>query len=75
MRFYQVHMTHEAGTSVGYRWFTNRREAESHAANWRKTSPGDVIDQQAEIKPVEIEPTRTGILDALRRFANHPDNG
>lgn len=75
MKFYQLHLTHEAGTSVGFRWFTSKREAESHLANWRRNSPGDVQDQTGEITPVNIEPTRAGILKALNRYANHPDNG
>jgi hypothetical protein len=65
MKFYQLHLTHDAGESAGYRYFTSEREAKSALATWRKNSPGDVHDQDGEITPIEIEPTKTGIVAAL----------
>jgi len=75
MKFYQLHRTCEAGTSAGYEYFTSRREAKRALAVWRRNSPGDVQDQQGDIEPIEIEPTRAGIVHALNRYANHEDNG
>jgi len=75
MKLYQLHLTHEAGESAGYRYFTNKREAQSALATWRKNSPGDVLDQTGTIEPIEIDPTRRGICAALNAYANHADNG
>lgn len=75
MRFYRLHRTCEAGVSAGYDYFTNKRDAESALSYWRKNSPGADQDQQGEIDTIEIEPTRSGILAALNRYAAHADNG
>jgi hypothetical protein len=75
MKFYQLHLTHEAGQCAGFEFFTSKREARSALAIWRKNSPGDVQDQDGTIVQIEIKPTRSGILDALNHFASHADNG
>jgi hypothetical protein len=75
MKFYQLRLTHEAGESAGYQYFTNRREAKTALAAWCKNSPGDVQDQQGEIAAIEIKPTKAGICRALNRYAAHADNG
>lgn len=75
MRFYQLHRTHEAGVSAGYSYYASKREAQSALATWRKNSPGDVQDQTGTIEPIEVTPTRAGILAALNRYAGHADNG
>jgi hypothetical protein len=75
MKFYQLHRTHEAGESAGYEYFTGKREAESALATWRRNRPGPDQDHQGTITPIEIEPTKPGILRALNRYAAHADNG
>jgi hypothetical protein len=75
MRFYQVHMTHEAGESAGYSYHTSKRDAEQAMAHWRSNDPGPDLDHDASITEIEIRPTKAGILSALKRFASHNDNG
>jgi hypothetical protein len=74
MRFYRVAFGNEEGNSGGYAWFTTIAEARRFA---RGKEPDDatscVIDPTPE--PVDIEPTKRGILDALNRYADHPNNG
>jgi len=35
----------------------------------------ELIEFTGILKVIEIEPNKLGILDALREFARHPDNG
>lgn len=71
MKFYRVHCTQEAGTSVGSTFFASRREAEKFSADWLKENP----DELATVEAVEIHATKAGILRALNLHASHPDNG
>lgn len=72
MRFYQVHLINDEGHSAGYHWFTNEREAKSHVHHWTKDKS---VEHSANIEPIDIEPTKAGILKALELYASHPDNG
>jgi hypothetical protein len=72
MRFYSVHRTSSDG-SLGYEWFTTKREAEKIAAEWVRENKGDL--DTVQLTPVEIRATKRGILQALRTHASHPDNG
>ena len=66
MRVYRVQFhDEEDGSSIGFRFFTRKREAEKAA---RKGSDDPV-------KIVDIELSRRGVLKALDRLASHPDNG
>lgn len=70
MKFYRVHFTYEYGTSGGYTFFTSKRAAEKYRREC------DVREENGgEIDEINITPTRKGILDALNRYADHPDNG
>jgi hypothetical protein len=72
--FYRVRYTHEAGTSVGFGWFTSRRAAEAAAASFRRRTRGE--DGSAHVEdPVDIRLTRSAVLSALNRWATFPDNG
>lgn len=71
MKFYRVSQSHEHGASAGSDWFTNKQDADGAAGKWRKESD----HHAATVEAVDIEPTKAGILDALRRYATHPDNG
>jgi hypothetical protein len=76
MRFYQVHLTHDAGTSAGYKYFTTRREAEKARRDWIANDPvqGDP-NSEATITQIDIMPTKTSILRALNLYASHEENG
>ncbi len=71
MRFYQVHMTHEAGTSIGFEYYTTRPAADKAAAEYLFDYP----EESAEVTAIDVEPTKAGILRALNQYAGHPDNG
>lgn len=75
MRFYQLHRLHEAGESAGYEYFSSKDDAQKAARTWRANNPGPDDDHESEITPIEVEPTKAGILAALNRYAKHPDNG
>lgn len=72
MRFYRVRYTVEGGVSGGYTWHTSKRGAEKAVRAF--TDRSDVEDG-AEVSEVEIEPTKRGILAALKQYASHADNG
>ena len=68
-----MHRTYEAGTSAGYEFFSNRRDAEKARTEWRGL--GAELEHAADIERIDIEPTKAGILAALNRFGAHADNG
>lgn len=72
MRFYRVAVYFD-GNSAGYRWHTSKAEAMREKRREDEMS-GDP-DFPAEVKAFDIEPTKAGILHALRLLAAHPDNG
>lgn len=74
MRIYSLHRTHSAGESAGYEFFGSRRAADKAAAEWIR-SDDSLLEHGTEIKPIEVEPTKSGILRALNRYASHNDNG
>jgi hypothetical protein len=78
MRFYQLHKTHEAGTSAGFDYFTTEREARRAFREWMGESKDEerVCDREGTtLTTIEIDPSKAGILRALNRWASHPNNG
>lgn len=85
MRFYRVHVYDDADGSRGYQWFTRKREAEQvvraesmpvKRPDLDDGTPDATPDQTPlQVEPIDIEPTRAGILKALRIYASHPNNG
>lgn len=84
MRFYRLHCRCEGGISGGVEWFTSRRQAErsrrEHIANAKLAELdqdflGAGENEPDEIEELDITPTKSGILLALKRYASHPDNG
>jgi|GEM_PF-6644621 len=74
MRFYRVHVRSEGGLSAGYLWFTSHKDA--WKAKRQHDAQADVeLDHADDPESVQIEPTRDGILSALREWASHADNG
>ncbi len=72
MKLYRLHLHVEMGCSGGFEFFTSRREAERRKREL--DAQNDPVDA-AEIDEIEITPTKSGILAALNRYADHPDNG
>lgn len=68
MRFYQVEIVSEQYGHLGSVFSTSKRDAE-RALREHGGGDGD------QIIPIDIEPTKAGILRALNRLAAHPNNG
>jgi hypothetical protein len=77
MRFYRVSTWKDgdASDSAGFTWHTSRRAAEAEASEHRDTSYNAAEASMRDVRVVDIEPTKQGILDALKVYASHPDNG
>ncbi len=75
MRFYSVHFYSGVDGSFGYEWFTARIDAEQASRQAVRADPDRYSDGPPEIAEVDIEPTKAGILEALREHASHPNNG
>ena len=74
MKFYRVRHRTEGGNSGGYSWHTNKVGARRQVAEINREEP-DELDHSEFVGPIDIEPTKSGILDALNYYAAYPDNG
>jgi hypothetical protein len=77
VRFYRVSYSQQGGNSGGYSWHTNKADAVLAAAEAVSDDPQEYTDTgiRPRIEPFDITPTKDGILEALKIFASHPDNG
>jgi len=89
MRLYRIHITSSDEGSRGFEWFSSKAEAERAASKYvRENQPEEekedyyanlgrrvVAPDRPEIEPVEFTTTKAGILEMLRVYASHPDNG
>ena len=71
MRFYRNSYV-TAGEHNGFSWHTSKRDADQTAAEFHARNP---LEDKPETIEVDIEPTKAGILQALRQYASHNDNG
>jgi hypothetical protein len=67
MRLYRLHTRDSRDGSHGYLFFASKRAA-------LKTVRG-LESEDFTIEPIDVEPTKAGIMRALNRYASHPDNG
>ena len=72
MKFYRVSRS-SYGSSYGFEYHATKKEALARKREWE--SDIGIDDALAKIEVIDIEPTKRGILDALRKLASHPDNG
>lgn len=73
MKFYRVHFKTEGGTSAGFEFFVAKAKAK--ARKKAHDDDADDLDKADEIEPINVEPTRAGILAALNAYAAHAENG
>ena len=66
MKLYRTHHYGFPLGSAGFSWHTSKAEAERAA----RESGAD-----STVEAVEFEPTKAGVLELLRVYATHPDNG
>lgn len=72
---YRNHYSTEMDSSRGYSWHKNRDDAKRAYSDAEKFPEGG-FDQRAECAvPVSIHLSKGGLLDALNKYASHPDNG
>lgn len=75
MKFYRVKLYDAADGSMGFVWFSSRREADKEAVSFNKEVGPDRRQPEATVEVVEIGPTKRAVLAALNTYATHPDNG
>jgi len=78
MTFYRVDYRSENILSLGFSFHTSRvKAAQALTKRVRLTRDYDarVSKEESTTQPVTITPTKAGIVEALNRLANHPDNG
>lgn len=79
LKFYRVTYSANGGNSAGYSWHTSRAGARAAARKDYDQDPaeydatGTDFDQRIDV--IHVTPTKAGILDALTRYASHPNNG
>jgi hypothetical protein len=71
MRFYQVHIHVDHGSSGGFEYFTTEDKAKQCVREHKQNNP----NEDYPINIIEIKPTLAGIVSALNVYASHPDNG
>jgi hypothetical protein len=71
MKFYRTAVKTDEGCSAGYEFHTSEAAARMFCAKWRGNHP----EGTAVTEPIEVAPTKAGILAALNRYAAHADNG
>lgn len=69
---YRVHLTHEFGTSVGYKWDTNKQRLIHDAKTRRHAERGN---NNGDIETVYVDLTKDAVWNFAQRFASYPDNG
>jgi hypothetical protein len=74
MRFYRVSYSTMRDSSLGFSWHRSRRDAAAAGRTFRDDNKTEE-EVEAVIQPIDIEPSRQGILDALNTYATHNDNG
>jgi hypothetical protein len=76
MKFYRVRYSVNGGNHGGFSWHTAMSDAKECAAAAVENDPEEYkVLEHPPIQTIEIEPTKKGILKALRLYAEHPDNG
>ena len=74
MRLYRVKHHTEGGNSAGFSWHTNKAKARRQITK-RNREEADRLNYSELDEPIDIKPTKGGILAALNYWAGHPDNG
>lgn len=76
MKIYRLSKSQNYGEHVGYEYFSIRREAEKAFRDWMSGEEEWVCGAEGtKIEIIHVEPNKHGILQALKSFASHPDNG
>jgi len=71
MKLYRVALYCDTGVSAGYEYFGTKKDALRKVRE--EKDPNGMDD--AVMEEINVTPTKTGILAALNRYGDHPDNG
>ena len=74
MRVYRNHYYSAMEGSDGYSWHLRRCDA---LAEWEERGGDEELDRDMgeRATPIEIQVTVEGVIAALNRYGDHPDNG
>lgn len=74
MKIFRVHLTDQSGMSLGYEYYTNKKDAETA---FKKCQSDNYIrfDSSITIESKEIPIGKYEFLKVLNEWASHPDNG
>ncbi len=77
MRLYRNHYYDATEGSYGFAWFSSKAKAVSAWNRDKKLDPNLELDfaGPCRAEPIEVSPTRAGIIRALNQFGSHADNG
>lgn len=74
MKIFRVHLTDAGGLSLGYEYYSNKKDAET--ALRKSQSDEEVrVDFESSIEMKDITIGKYEFLKLLNEWANHPDNG
>lgn len=72
MTLYRVHVCTHSESSHGYRYFTSELAAKKFLIALKKDDPED---DNSDWEPIDVLPTKKGIMFLLTQWAAHPNNG
>jgi hypothetical protein len=74
MKVYRVHHYADAGTSIGFGYFSSKQEAIADKKRHDEKFADGNMDT-AEIDSLDVKLTKAGVIAVLNQWADHPDNG
>lgn len=78
MKVYRVAYSIEE-EEEGYEFFSSRAAADQDAHDYLKDAVidagGFIWSKMADVEELEVELTEKGVLEALNRYASHPNGG
>lgn len=74
MKVFRVHLTDASGMSLGFEYYSNRKDAQT--ALRKSQSDEEVrVDSNSSIEEKEVIIGKYEILKLLNEWGSHPDNG
>jgi hypothetical protein len=74
MKVFRVHLTDSSGMSLGFEYYSNKKDAQESLRNNAKNKEDVRVDNDS-IEMKEIVIGKYEILDILNDWGSHPDNG
>ncbi len=74
MKIYRVHLCDESGMSLGYEYYSNKKDANDSIARQNKNNSLTSLTK-SDIEEKEVVIGKYEFLKLLNNLASHPDNG